>query len=177
MTTHKPRILLSVLLNPPATTSGARTRSAVEAAAIALGYDSAEIVNLTNLATSSVLELNGHGLEHWIGARDELMAGLERASGLLGAWGTAGLSGVAREARRAQVEWLAARATQAGIDTIWTVGPRASHPSRWHQYVSDKHARTRGGSFSDRLLDVLTCSTFSDVAQLVPPVQSASHIR
>lgn len=54
-----------------------------------------------------------------------------------------------------QVEWFARQARAAGLSEMWTVGGRARHPSRWHQYVSDKYGRTSGGSFADRLRQVL----------------------
>jgi hypothetical protein len=46
-------------------------------------------------------------------------------------------------------------AIRAGISNIWMVGGEPRHPSRWHQFVSDKYSRTTGGSFEERLDQVL----------------------
>lgn len=148
--------LLAVLLNPPGSTTGTRTRNAVRIASEVLGFGSVEIANLTSVATRTVLELNRLDSSGWQDARAQLTAGLSRADALLGGWGTTGLSGAARDARTAQVEWFAGEARATGIDEIWTVGDRPRHPSRWHQYVSDKYGRTTGGSFPARLGQVLT---------------------
>lgn len=42
-----------------------------------------------------------------------------------------------------------------GITAFWMVGGEPRHPSRWHQFVSDKHGRTTGGTFEERLVQVL----------------------
>lgn len=85
----------------------------------------------------------------------QLDVALEGATGMLAGWGVAGLSGQARRLMQAQVAWLAERSAALGIDTFWTVGGEARHPSRWHQYVSDKYGRTSGGTFEERLKQVL----------------------
>jgi hypothetical protein len=46
LTNRTDRTLLAVLLNPPRTTPGVRTRRAVERAGRVLGYDGVTIVNL-----------------------------------------------------------------------------------------------------------------------------------
>jgi hypothetical protein len=35
------------------------------------------------------------------------------------------------------------------------LGGEPRHPSRWHQYVSDKYGRTSGGTFEERIKQVL----------------------
>ncbi|GAB3795063.1 hypothetical protein GCM10028798_03160 [Humibacter antri] len=149
-------MLLAVLLNPPSSTTGVRTRNAVNLAGEVLGFHRTEIVNLTTVATPTVLELNQLSADVWLNARPDISEGLARASALLGGWGTAGLSGVARAARASQVEWLIHAAREVGIEEIWTVGGRPRHPSRWHQYVAEKHGRTSEGSFSQKLSQVMT---------------------
>jgi len=149
-------VLLAVLLNPPSSTTGVRTRNAVNLAGKVLGFQRTEIVNLVATATPTVLELNDQPLDAWLDARPHLSEGLRIASSLLAGWGTTGLSGAARAARANQVDWLLDEAADAGIDGLWTVGGRPRHPSRWHQYVSDRHGRTTDGSFAQRLGQVLT---------------------
>jgi hypothetical protein len=148
-------LLLAVLLNPPANTVGARSRNAVTLAATALGYERVVVANLCEAATPSVVELNDVGADAWMSARDHLAPLFPLASALLGAWGVAGLNGDARQFRDAQVEWLAREAGAAGLTHMWMLGGRPLHPSRWHQFVSDKYGRTSGGSFEERIVQVL----------------------
>lgn len=149
-------VLLAVLLNPPSSTTGVRTRNAVNLAGEVLGFPRIEIVNLVSTATPTVLELNDQPLDAWLNARPHLSLGLRKASAILAGWGTTGLSGDARAARAYQVDWLLDEAAKVGIYDLWTVGGRPRHPSRWHQYVSGKHGRTAEGSFAQRLAQVLT---------------------
>lgn len=155
MVAHRERTLVAVLLNPPATTAGTRSRNAVARAANVLGYDRAVVANLCAVATPSVVELNDQGREGWDLARDELDAALVGADALLAGWGVAGLTGNAGRWLGAQVEWLSARAVGSGISRLWMVGGEPRHPSRWHQYVSDRYGRTGGGTFEERIAQVL----------------------
>lgn len=45
-----------------------------------------------------------------------------------------------------------------GINTVWSVGGQPRHPSRGHQFLSDKYGRTAGGTFEKRLSTVLVQS-------------------
>jgi hypothetical protein len=155
-------VLLAVLLNPPGSTSGTRTRNAVERSGRVLGFRSVKIANLCNVATPTVVELNtlGDG-DCWHQAREQLTGALRGAEGLLAGWGVAGISGGARRARQAQVDWLYSRARETGIDTIWMVGGEPRHPSRWHQFVSDKYRRTSGGTFEERLGQVMVAMSIA----------------
>ena len=94
-------------------------------------------------------------VDGWLSARRELSSALGRATGVLGGWGVAGLTGDALQDQNEQVAWLRLEAIQAGVSTIWMVGGEPRHPSRWHQFVSDKYGRTKGGSFEERLDQVL----------------------
>jgi hypothetical protein len=145
--------LLFVLLNPPAATTGARTVRAVSVASDVLGYGTFEIANLCSLATRSVVELNALGTEAelWHEARAELQARMIDADAMVLAWGVAGLSGDARRNREAQVEWLRRTAADLGLDRLWTVGAAPRHPSRWHQFLSDRYGRVPSGNFADRI--------------------------
>jgi hypothetical protein len=153
--------LVAVLLNPPGKSSGTRTRNATARAARVLGYDSHEIVNLCLSVTVSVTELNDiHPAEGWLRAQPALAGAVRGAGSLLGAWGVAGLAGSARRRRDDQVRWLYAEAFEHGFRDIWMVGGEPRHPSRWHQYVSDKYGRTVGGNFEERLAQVIVRHSF-----------------
>jgi hypothetical protein len=56
----------------------------------------------------------------------------------------------------------------------WTVGGESRHPSRWHQYVSDKHARAGSGEFAERLKSVLV---LTDLLSLRHPVVPSEQDR
>lgn len=113
------------------------------------------MTNLCSVATPSVVEVNRLGREAWASARADLEVAVRSGTGLLAAWGVGGLSGDARRSLCAQVEWLVDCAMDGGLHSFWMVGGEPRHPSRWHQYVSDKYGRTRGGSFEERLAQVL----------------------
>ena len=151
-----PGLLVAILLNPPLTTSGERTRKAVGSAARVLGYEKHEISNLCTAATTDVAELSSlDNPSAWTHARIELAASISRADGLLAGWGVAGMAGEGLRALQDQLVWLTHEALNAGIDHIWMVNNQPRHPSRWHQYTADKHGRTSGGSFEDRLAELL----------------------
>ena len=113
------------------------------------------IANLCLAPTPSVIEINDLAWCAWDASRVQLNAALQGATGLLAGWGVAGMRGDARRFKQAQVEWLIGTAESCGIRTLWTVGGEPRHPSRWHQYVSDKYGRTAGGTFDERLRQVL----------------------
>jgi hypothetical protein len=92
----------------------------------------------------------------WTAARRDLILALDGADAILAGWGVSGLTGDARRLLDEQVGWLQARAQQSGIDGFWMVGGQPRHPSRWHQYVSDKYGRTSGGPFDARIAQALT---------------------
>lgn len=149
--------MLAVLLNPPAITSGTRTRNAVAHAADVLGHRSSEIVNLCATPTATVVELNAPGTENgWLEARPKISAALRRHDAVLAGWGVAGVYGLSAKLLRDQTDWFVAESEAAGISELWMVGGEPRHPSRWHQYVSDKYGRTAPGPFEDRLREVLT---------------------
>lgn len=149
------RRLGAVLLNPP-TGDGRPTLRHLAVAAELLGCESFQIANLSSLVTPSVTELNlgGRDWAGWQAARSGLSA-LVETDEILVAWGVSGLSGAAALHRAAQTDWLLTSLQAAGRSTIWTVGGEPRHPSRWHQYVSDRHGRASGATFGARLRTVL----------------------
>jgi hypothetical protein len=113
------------------------------------------MTNLCAASTPSVVQLNALGRDAWDLARTDLEAAVTGASAVLAGWGVAGLTGDARRWMRAQVEWVTERAREGGMAAYWMVGGEPRHPSRWHQYVSDKYGRTAGGTFEERIAQVL----------------------
>ncbi len=150
--------LLAVLLNPPSSTRGTRTTGAVARAADVLGYDAVTTLNLCAEPTRSVVEINDVPGEAWVRAREGLSRGITVADAVLAAWGVSGMVGTARLARERQVAWLHEQADRAGLSSLWMVGGEPRHPSRWHQYLSDKYGRTAGGSFEERLAQALVAT-------------------
>jgi hypothetical protein len=148
-------VLVAVLLNPPEHTSGVRSRNAVARAATVLGHEEVRVVNLCAEPTASVIELHQVDRVSWERARSQLGGALTGATAILGAWGVAGIAGPIRRDLQAQIDWLYGQALQVGIERVWMVGGEPRHPSRWHQYVADKYRRTTGGSFEERLAQVM----------------------
>ncbi|WP_373457891.1 DUF1643 domain-containing protein [Paeniglutamicibacter psychrophenolicus] len=155
--------LLAVLLNPPLT-SGVASLRHVEAARLALACDSVLIANLFSEPTRSVEDINviGKCPEGWTQSREQLLNALDSADVLMGAWGISGLTGEAARMRKSQVAWLAQSAMDQGFDKLWTVGGTPRHPSRWHQYVSDKYQRAVGETLELRLSSVLSTVDLAD---------------
>jgi hypothetical protein len=148
--------LCAVVLNPPST-NGSRTNRCLRLAADIIGCRHLVIVNLFSRPTPSLTEINmiGTARDGWLDARDDIDKGLERSQAVLAAWGVGGLTGSARVNQFEQIQWLTGRLARFGHDEIWTLNGETRHPSRWHQYVSDKHGRTEGGVLRDRLGQVL----------------------
>ena len=149
------RTLLAVLANPVPRPSSRSERHLAVAASI-LGFDRAEIANLFAIPSSSSRDIRHLGAEAsgWLSAREKLETSLPLASGVLVGFGTIPTNAASREHLREQLDWLSARLRALPEVGVWEVG-RARHPSRWHQYVSDVHARTAGGDFAQRLAEVL----------------------
>jgi hypothetical protein len=84
------------------------------------------------------------------------MEALRDCDEVMAAWGLSSLAGAARRNRIEQLRWLLDIASSHGHNYVWTIGGQPRHPSRWHQYVSDVHERTMGGTFEERLQQVLT---------------------
>lgn len=156
--------LIAILLNPPLTTGAASLRH-VDAARQALICNSVTVVNLFSIPTRSVEDINalGKGEGGWHQARGPILSALRSADVLLGGWGISGLNGDAARMRKCQVAWFAKAAMDEGLDKIWTVGGAPRHPSRWHQYVSDKYQRASGNSLDQRLSSVLASAPLSDL--------------
>lgn len=150
------RPLLAVLANP---TLSPKSRSAerVRLAARILGSEQVRIANLFALPSASSKEIGvlGYEAQGWELARIDLGEAIADTDQVLLGFGTIPVGGAARRHLEEQLQWLAERLRAHGKESVWQVG-QARHPSRWHQYVSDRHRRTSGGSFEVRLREVLT---------------------
>lgn len=73
-------------------------------------------------------------MDGWLAARYELACALDRASGILLAYGTGKPSGLAGNHQAAQIEWLKGEVGKRKLVT-WTVGGKTRHPSRWQRYT------------------------------------------
>jgi hypothetical protein len=150
-------MLGAILLNPPLTT-GAATMRHLRVAADILGCEDVQLANLFSIPTISVTEINdvGRNVDDWEAARPELARVAETSVQLIAGWGVSGLHGVAGSHHKDQLAWLLDRlGNLGGPSGMWTLNGEPRHPSRWHQYVSDRHGRTSGPTFHDRLASVL----------------------
>jgi len=144
---------LGVVLASPPLTDGLRTMRRLEIVTQILGYTSFKIANLFPVATHSVNDITKLGADGgvWLGARDELSVLGSTSTALLMAYGVTEPTGSARSHRRGQIDWLSERLQEEGHFFAWHVGTDPRHPSRWHQYLSDRRGRTDGGTFNERL--------------------------
>lgn len=135
------------------------------------------IANLCAEPTPTVVEVSSLEKAAWTTARHDLSLALDGAKAILAGWGVSGLRSPGQQMLDEQVGWLQARAQESGIHGFWMLGGQPRHPSRWHQYVSDKYGRTAGGTFDDRIAQALTFVAFPragsvPVAPLKPPSTS-----
>lgn len=150
-----------LLLNPPLV-GGDRTIRHLRVAAELLGCDNVEIANLFAIATRDVTAINdvGRSIDGWKAAQFHLHRLIAASDQLIAGWGISGLTGPVERHRQAQVDFVRACALDIGKDHIWTVNGEPRHPSRWHQYVSDRRGRACGTTLNQRLSMVLTSVPF-----------------
>jgi hypothetical protein len=155
--------LVAILANPRFD-QGGRSENRVALAGEVLGYDSAQIVNLFAWpsASSRDIALLGKVSGGWQDARRELTDAIYEADGVLVGFGLIPTSRESGPHLRAQLRWLREELRAGGHASVWQVGDRPRHPSRWHQYVSDIHGRTAGGTFEERLHQVLRAVPLGD---------------
>jgi hypothetical protein len=152
----QPRTLVAVLLNP-AEGEGAPTHRHLATVAVELGCTRVAITNLFPTPTRNAAALCGvaHQEKDWVEHRPQISSALTTPeSEILLGWGVSTLTGPAGRHLRAQVLWTLAEIKSVGR-TAWVIGDGPRHPSRWHQYVSDRHGRTAAGTFAERLAQVL----------------------
>lgn len=153
---HAGRVLLAVLANPTLSPES-RSVGRVQLAARILGFEEVRVANLFALPSASSRDIAVLGREAygWDLARTYLQEAIAESDQVLVGFGTIPVTGAARRHLEDQLEWLGDTLREQGSSQVWQVGD-ARHPSRWHQYVSDRHGRTSGGTFEERLREVLT---------------------
>jgi hypothetical protein len=153
-------------MNPP-TGSGTQTVRHLRVVTRLLGCDGLEIANLFSIATHHVTAINeaGRSGAGWDAARPRLRQVITESDCLLAGWGVRSPVGPAAAHWRRQLAYVRACAREVGLGDIWTLNGEPRHPSRWHQYVSDRHGRATGTSLEERIAMVLT---FVPVAMLCP---------
>lgn len=161
-------VLCAVLCSPPLTT-GHRTTRHLEVAASLLECEATVICNLFAWPTSDLPEINsvGQQVDGWLEARRQMAVELEKADKVLLGWGISRLAGPARLHQRAQIQWVATLLNTMSTTSVWCAGEQPRHPSRWHQFVSDRYGRTRGGNFRQRLSEVLTRVTLTPEGKVI----------
>lgn len=147
----------ALLLNPPSA-GGSRTIQRLKVAAELLNCGRLEIANLYSIATSDAGAINavGQSIVGWEAARPRIEEVIAESDHLLAGWGVSGISGKAARHKEGQIEFVGLCANRMGHQSLWTLNGEARHPSRWHQYVSDKYGRATGTHFHERLGTVLT---------------------
>lgn len=148
--------LVVVGSNPP-TTSGQRTLRRVEVVREVLGFQTVEMANLFPFPTyrTSGLSDVGQTKEGWLEARHQMRAAIERASGVLLAYGLGQPTGAARHHHRMQVAWLDQLLVSEQV-AVWWVGGQPRHPSRWHRHT---HRVDPSRTWREVLPEVLTLRT------------------
>jgi len=132
-----------------------------------LSFSEQRIVNLILIPTNDATDLTHASLdpEVLMAARPTIAEAISTSGVLLFGWGKLSSFGPNRGRIQEQIDWVVGVAIDNGHKHAWAVGD-ARHPSRWHQYVADKHGRTEGGDADARLRAVLArrgLSTFSSL--------------
>lgn len=159
---------LTALLACPPTTSGTRTINALAVACQCLELPTFRIANLLSVPARDTKAMSEAGSTEapWNSSRPALLQAMLGASQLLAAWGVYPLLGAASNFQRMQIAWLMQAARELGHSHAWTLGGQPRHPSRWHQFTSDRHGRTGTGlSREERIAALLTRVP---LAQLTP---------
>jgi hypothetical protein len=156
-------VIAAILMNPPLT-EGAQTHRALQKLSHVRG-DDVIVTNLLGVATRSFSELSAAAslAEPWLATREALRAAIGQADELHAAWGVSKLEGEARRHLRAQLSFLAAEATAAAHTHIWTLFGEPRHPSRWHQFLSDRHGRVASGPMQERIRQALQLVHIDDL--------------
>lgn len=133
------RALLVVLLNPP-TGDGARTLARVDCAKELLGISEVSTVNLFGIATphSRAISEVGEDVGGWLECRPRLELALAVSTDVVLAYGVSSPTGRARRHFQDQVSWLEALLDDS-VATVWLVGGRPLHPSRWQRHTWRRH--------------------------------------
>ena len=168
----------AILINPPAT-SGGRTLRHLGAAGRALGHAHVVVANLCAMPTRDVNELERVATDPriWHSARPELERVIMQSDVLIAGWGVKSWSGPSAVHFRDQLELRAGSGHEMpGKNEIWTLGGEPRHPSRWHQYVSERYGRATGETLAARLSSVLEAVPL-DALSPSPGCHTCPHLR
>lgn len=145
-----------ILLNP-AQQGGERSLTRIQMAASVLGYDEVAVANLFSVPTrdSKGIRVVGQDEKGWVAARANLRRTIATSHEVMVGWGVHRPTGPAGVHFRDQVDYVHHLLQSSGKTGVWTMGGEARHPSRWHQYVSERHGRATGADFRARLESVV----------------------
>jgi len=120
------------------------------------GFEDLKIANLVPSPTRSLRDLNVVAVERetWLAARADITELVEVSEELILGWGLGGLSGSAGAHFVEQRQWVMGQVSASG-KKFWMMGGEPRHPSRWHQYLSDRYDRTAGGDIEERIMERL----------------------
>jgi len=157
--------LLTILLNPSPSPTGSRTLSNVETAARVLGATTLQVVNLVDLTSKDLPELNRLGTDPvpWLESRKVIDDALQAADMLLAAWGLGGFSGLTRINFDQQRAHVVSAISERSFGGVWVLSGRPRHPSRWRQYLGPQKSRVPGTDFEERLVRALTRIAVADL--------------
>lgn len=143
-------VLLVLMSNPPLNTTGDRTRRRVELVRELLEVEETMTANLFSIPTYRTGGIAEAGKEPqgWLDARPVLGDAIEKANAVLLAYGGQEPTGPARSNFRDQVAWMRAAIDARGA-SVWTIGGRPLHPTRWHRHT---HAQYPGIPFREALV-------------------------
>lgn len=133
------RGLLVVLLNP-STGPGARTLARVDCVKELLGFNEVATVNLFGIATLNSRDISHAGVDEqpWQQSRPEIQRAVAQSDEVVLAYGVASPTGLARRHYQEQVSWLETLLEES-VRTVWLVGGRPLHPSRWQRHTWRRH--------------------------------------
>lgn len=151
-------VLGAILLNPPLG-PGAQTMRHLRALGNVVGCERILVANLFQVPTASSPDISsaGQDIDGWAAARPHIEDVLRQSTDVVLGWGLGGgITGRARTRFRAQCSWVMTLLEEPSTTRrVWRIGDQPRHPSRWHQYVSDKHGRATGENLEQRLSAVV----------------------
>ncbi|WP_368671712.1 DUF1643 domain-containing protein [Cellulomonas humilata] len=161
--------LAVVCLNPPSSSTGSRTLGGVRRLADGLGINDTLTVNLLDVPSQSFDDFPTVGADElrWRSSREHLASSLEmlrpERDVVVAAWGLSKFREPSRSLLSSQIRWLVLFLDSEGWSQMHTFGGRPRHPSRWHQYVSDKYGRFSEFEPSERYAAALTSGRLSEL--------------
>lgn len=162
-----PPPLAAFLLNPP-TGTGCRTVGRLGVAAEILGCAGAiRIANLVDQPTKGLhdLAVEATDPQHWDDSFQKLFGVFTEPHTPLIGWGVSRPPGIVGQYAARQQERVLRGLLASGHTAAWTLLGQPRHPSRWHQFTSEKYPHATGTGFVERLRSVLV---LTDLEHLLP---------